>query len=140
MTDDSVKAFRGEQLQRLQKIIDLHADEPSPKWKLFQKLANICSCRDDKLAASGLEGFLLHGPLHRCGQWALHPKREQNEQHDVNEELSKVTQAQQRMRKLGSTRGVKGHWPLPGKHEDILLEQLREGARKNWYSMGLIKI
>ena len=133
LPDQGIAHFRSEQQARVLRLLDLHEHEPAPRWSLLQKLARISGVQDDGLERDGLAGFPMHGNLPPSKQWPEKGEQGSKPLQDPPPTVAELLAEQRAARQTGYTRGFPGTWPLPGKHESVLLEQLRQGASKGWW-------
>ena len=110
----------------------MHEAEPRPRWKLFQKLRQNCGLVDERSSEDGLAGMFLHGSLAGCGQWLLRTNTAKAKT-GGGIELRRLLRQQRAARASGYTRGCRGQWPLPNKHEQELPRQLWDGASRGWW-------
>ena len=52
----------------------------------------------------------------------------------VQETIEQLIQQQAAERQTGATRGAKGKWKLPSRHEGFLLMQLCAGVERGWWT------
>ena len=133
MPGAAIAAFRSEQQAKILRISELHHDEPTPRWALLQKLALAAGVGDLALQQDGTQGFLMHGTLPPCGQWPSKLDADSVADTTVHQAVRKLLAEHRDLRVTGHTRGFPGTWPLPGRHEALLLSQLREGTSKGWW-------
>ena len=106
-----------------------------PRWGLLRKLAE----------ASGVPGCAAQPCrqrerrvsycMARCSQqdWPRKEKHRILAPAEVEGTIAQLCKQQRAERQTGTTRGHRGQWKLPSRHEDILLAQLRAGAERGWW-------